>query len=80
MRLDRANANVVEITLSVRNCLALASKGQRPDSMRTLEKSGDEANWPLLIVHVEDDATHYDSRGYRPGEVVAEDDPDAENN
>lgn len=67
MRIDRADGEVVEITLSRRNAAALLHKADQAWSAKELQKHDPDPGVPLLIVHVEPDAEHYDRPEGRPG-------------
>lgn len=57
---------VAEVVLSRRNLLALVHKLEMPGSARTLETDTDTpAGWTLRV-RCEDDAEHYQHRGWPP--------------
>lgn len=72
MRIDKVTEHSIEITLSKRNCLTLAAKAEDEASQRTLRIANDQNM--MLVVRVEDDATHYKHR--TPGYVVPQHNPD----
>lgn len=60
----------VTVTLSRRNLQTMLAKldGNPPGSFKTITKMADHSDY-LLVLRAEEDAPHYGSRGYGPGEM-----------
>lgn len=61
---------VVEVALSRRNLLSLLHKLDMPGSLRTLETDGSVPVGWRLRVRAEDDAEHYQPRGWPPPGIM----------